>query len=412
MVNHLFIEEGGSAHHHEPQRSAALPVSPMMERMTARVRALFAVLVALAAAGFLSWQTWRVASPTPLPVIPPASSPLPSPTPHPSPETAEELLPLVPAEPELSTPGPLLRPPVARETELTQAGILRWTNRERTRAGLRPLTEQRELTAAAERKLQDMFAKQYFAHRNPDGEGIAAVVTALGYVPLRVGENLALGNFGNDEELVAAWMASPGHRANIVSPGFSEIGIAAKEGDFQDRRTWLAVQVFALPASACPAPSTGLRSAITARQTVLEDRDRALADARRQVEERQAELIALAAEIERLVAEGNEQITAGNAEIEEGNRIARETGDTSAAELHWKRGEELQQAGRALHEQARVKQEGYAERHGALEARVEEVNRAIEDFRRLHEEFQRMVDDYNEGVRALDACVGKFRGEG
>ena len=54
-------------------------------------------------------------------------------------------------------------------------------------------------------------------------------------------------------------MASPGHRANILNSRFIDIGVAVKEGEYQGKETWLAVQEFGEPLSDCPSPSTDLR---------------------------------------------------------------------------------------------------------------------------------------------------------
>ena len=75
---------------------------------------------------------------------------------------------------------------------------------------------------------------------------------AAGYDYIAIGENLALGNFTDDEELVTAWMNSPGHRANILNKSFMEIGAAVGRGTFEGKQVWLAVQEFGKPASACP----------------------------------------------------------------------------------------------------------------------------------------------------------------
>jgi len=70
-----------------------------------------------------------------------------------------------------------------------------------------------------------------------------------------VGENLAEGNFSDAKDLVDAWMASPGHRANILKADFKEIGIAVLEGEYQGNKAWMSVQEFGRPASDCPLPA-------------------------------------------------------------------------------------------------------------------------------------------------------------
>ncbi|MDP3685793.1 MAG: CAP domain-containing protein [bacterium] len=313
----------------------------------------------------------------------------------------------IPVRPRVATPGPLRapeRPPVPGEV-LTQAGVVRETNERRSRADLSALKEQATLHAAAERKISDMFARQYFAHDNPDGQGISTVVSGLGYAYLRVGENLALGNFENDAALVDAWMASPGHRANILHAGYSEIGVAVRRGQFQKQDTWLAVQVFALPKSACPVVDEMLRKAIDTQERELEALDVRIREQRTRVDELTRERGALAAEVTRLVNEGNVKIAEGNAEIEEGNRIYRETGDRSAAEPHWTRGEQLRREGNEKHEEARAKEEELRRLQDALTGLIREVNGIVDTFNRLQKEQQALVAKVNVQIEAFNTCI-------
>lgn len=165
----------------------------------------------------------------------------------------------------------LLRGPLEglANSELTNAGIVTWTNSQREAQGLMPLHENAELRKAAEAKVDDMFAKQYFEHESPDGKTPADVIRKAGYAYIVVGENLALGNFKDDETLVQAWMDSPGHRANILNNKFQEIGTAAKKGMFEGKEVWLAVQEFGAPLSACPVVEAGLKGRIDSNRAQL-----------------------------------------------------------------------------------------------------------------------------------------------
>jgi uncharacterized protein YkwD len=170
---------------------------------------------------------------------------------------------------EISAPPPLRAKIESPSARLTQSGALTWTNAHRAEAGLKPLALNAELNAAAKAKLDDLFANQYFAHESPSGDGPADLAEAAGYAYLSVGENLALGNFADDKTLVQAWMNSPGHRANILEPKFTDIGIAVGKGVFEGRTTWLAVQEFGRPRSACPQPSASLKAQIEADEAQL-----------------------------------------------------------------------------------------------------------------------------------------------
>lgn len=172
---------------------------------------------------------------------------------------------------EITLPEPLRAKTESPTAKLTQDGVLLWTNAaRRNNGGLKPLTLNTQLNAAAEAKLRDMFAKQYFAHVSPTGIGPSDLAKAADYVYLTVGENLALGNFADDQALVQAWMDSPGHRANILG-NYDEIGLAVGRGTYEGRTTWLAVQEFGRPRSACPNPDATLKTKIDADEVRLAD---------------------------------------------------------------------------------------------------------------------------------------------
>jgi len=145
---------------------------------------------------------------------------------------------------------------------LTNEGVLAWTNKNRKTDGKPDLVLNDKLTEMADQKLSDLFAKQYFEHQSPTGVGPGDLAQQAGYDYIVIGENLALGNFNGDKALVDAWMASPGHRANILNARYQEIGIAVGKGTFEGKTTWIAVQEFGLPITACPQPSSVDKAAI------------------------------------------------------------------------------------------------------------------------------------------------------
>ncbi len=152
-------------------------------------------------------------------------------------------------------------PPLAG---LTIEGVITDTNAERASSTLSPLAESQLLDDVATLRMEDMFTNQYFAHVSPTGESAITVASTVGYSYLALGENLALGNFAGDEGVVTAWMASPGHRANILDPHYTQIGVAVGKGTYQNKSTWIAVQVFGRPASDCPAPDATVKAAVDA----------------------------------------------------------------------------------------------------------------------------------------------------
>jgi len=174
--------------------------------------------------------------------------------------------------PVVIAPEPLSVPvsSVVSSNALSISGVIEYTNIARAQnGGLPPLSENGTLDQDATIKLNDMFAKQYFEHISPSGIGPGELANEVGYAYIVVGENLALGDFGNDEKLVNAWMESPGHRANILNSSFQEIGVAVGKGMYQGRDTWLAVQSFGVPLSACPAIEKSLRLEIDASNTEI-----------------------------------------------------------------------------------------------------------------------------------------------
>ena len=148
------------------------------------------------------------------------------------------------------------------ENRLTNDGVFFDTNIERGLQSLPILKRNTLLDKSAEIKLNDMFSNQYFEHVSPSGSSVSDVVNSVGYNFLVVGENLALGNFDGDAKVVAAWMASEGHRANILDKRYTEMGIAVGYGMYKGKMQWLAVQHFARPMSSCPAPNAGFKDLI------------------------------------------------------------------------------------------------------------------------------------------------------
>jgi uncharacterized protein YkwD len=109
-------------------------------------------------------------------------------------------------------------------------------NRRRAGAGLRALRYDRCLDRAAERHARDMVRRRYFAHTSRSGRNLAQRVRASGYVSRagswRLGENLAWGNGrrASAHSAVRGWMLSPPHRANILTAGFRDVGVAVVHG--------------------------------------------------------------------------------------------------------------------------------------------------------------------------------------
>lgn len=185
---------------------------------------------------------------------------------------------------QIALPKPLRIDNQPSRSFLTQAGVIQQTNMQREKYGLPPLRESPDLNRAALLKAQDMISGQYFAHLSPSEEGVTDLAKIVGYEFIAIGENLALGNFQNDEALVQGWMDSPGHRANILSLQYLEIGAAVLKGDFEGKATWLAVQHFGLPLAACPQPSKDLEAEIWQKQDQIEKLQKVLSLLKQEIE--------------------------------------------------------------------------------------------------------------------------------
>nr|WP_240351389.1 sigma-70 family RNA polymerase sigma factor [Streptomyces olivoreticuli] len=97
-------------------------------------------------------------------------------------------------------------------------------NAERAKAGCSPVTENGTLDRAAQGQSDDMAARNFFDHTNPDGAGPGERITAAGYHWSTYGENIAYGQ-QDPASVMDSWMHSDGHRRNILNCSFKEIGV-------------------------------------------------------------------------------------------------------------------------------------------------------------------------------------------
>jgi uncharacterized protein YkwD len=123
-----------------------------------------------------------------------------------------------------ATPATVAKRTVIRATLCT-------LNAERARHGLTRLKLNRKLSAAARRHARDMVRRDYFAHDSLGGGSFVDRIRRTGYLndagSWSVGENLAWGSHDRaaPRAITSMWMNSAGHRANILSPSFREVGI-------------------------------------------------------------------------------------------------------------------------------------------------------------------------------------------
>lgn len=143
---------------------------------------------------------------------------------------------LVKANPQISNPsmiyvGQKINIPEASPLQSLENEVARLVNVERANRGLQTLTINWQLSRVARYKSQDMINKNYFSHTSPTYGSPFQMMEDFGLHFSAAGENIAYGQ-RTAQEVMNAWMNSPGHRANILSPSYTEIGVgAAKKAD-------------------------------------------------------------------------------------------------------------------------------------------------------------------------------------
>ncbi len=132
---------------------------------------------------------------------------------------------------------------LAYATDITPVDLFTYTNQERVAAGLAPLKLNAKLNQSALLKAQNMFTENYWAHmsrrvpgRNPECWDPWHWFKLAGYNYKFAGENLAK-DFDTSSGAVAGWMASPGHRANILNANYTDVGFAVVNGTLASDKT-------------------------------------------------------------------------------------------------------------------------------------------------------------------------------
>jgi uncharacterized protein YkwD len=101
-------------------------------------------------------------------------------------------------------------------------------NIDRAKYGLAPLKSNSQLMQLAGNYSQDMINRKFFAHNNPEGLSPFDRMQSAGISYRYAGENLAINRSISGAEL--AFMNSSGHRANILNPNYTEVGIGVRVG--------------------------------------------------------------------------------------------------------------------------------------------------------------------------------------
>lgn len=133
--------------------------------------------------------------------------------------------------------------PASLSSPQARAAVLCVVNRRRDRAGLPALKRDRRLQKAAQRHNGRMHGSGCFSHQCAGEGSLETRLRSTGYLRgglsrWAYGENIAWGNGakGTPRAVVAAWMSSSGHRANILSRSFREIGVGFDVGSPSRKR--------------------------------------------------------------------------------------------------------------------------------------------------------------------------------
>ena len=195
-----------------------------------------------------------------------------------------------------------------------------------------------------------MFLKQYFEHNSPSGITPADLVTSVGYKYKVTGENLALGDFKDEKDLVDAWMNSPGHKANILNVDYTEIGVASGLQKYRDwGTTWMSVQEFGKPMPVCDEPNKKTLDDISAEK----------------------------AEYDSIVSQANSLNAQANADIQKGNDIYNSTHDASQAQPYWDNGNQERTQAEDLLAQAKTLQDEINSESNNYNTQVLDFNNCI-----------------------------------
>lgn len=148
-------------------------------------------------------------------------------------------------------------------SSITAQQIITLTNEQRQKFGDAPVKENTKLDQAAEAKAKNMFAQNYWAHNSPSGITPWYWIQQAGYDYEYAGENLARG-YETAPDVMTAWMNSKmGHRENLLSKNYQDIGIAVEDGILDGVKTTLVVQEFGTQVGAAAADAQIPRQAVS-----------------------------------------------------------------------------------------------------------------------------------------------------
>lgn len=132
--------------------------------------------------------------------------------------------------PDLIYPNEKIKVPLKNPQEVAfKNKVIQLTNQERTQRGLKPLTANWQMSRVAKFKAQDMRDKGYFSHTSPTYGSPFQMMRDFNISFSAAGENIA-GGQKTPQSVVNSWMQSPGHRRNILSKNYTQIGVGYAQG--------------------------------------------------------------------------------------------------------------------------------------------------------------------------------------
>ena len=168
---------------------------------------------------------------------------------------------------------------------LTSDNIIWYTNYYRDQHHLPPLTLSPQLRDSAYHKSLDMFRYQYFDHYRPNnGLGFDNFIDNQKYDFIKIGENLAMGDFTTSKEIVDAWMQSTPHRRNILDTTYTEIGVSVDYGVMNGHRSVIITQHFGKPKTTCPTVDQAIKGTIQSANNQLADIKKSIQDRRQTID--------------------------------------------------------------------------------------------------------------------------------
>nr|WP_040347567.1 CAP domain-containing protein [Neobacillus bataviensis] len=138
--------------------------------------------------------------------------------------------------PKKAQPAPTPKPAAPKQNNAPTTGnvsqyvqqVINLTNAERSKNGLPALKADTQLSGVAQKKAVDMQQNHYFSHTSPTYGSPFDMMRDFGVTYKSAGENIAQGQ-RTPQEVVTAWMNSEGHRANILSSKYTNIGVGFEE---------------------------------------------------------------------------------------------------------------------------------------------------------------------------------------